>query len=241
MNGKRSVGRPSKKTEARQKLIEQARKLFSVMPYDKVSIRLVAQKAGTNSSLIRYYFGNKAGLFEAMARETLAPVHQQLVRLQSDSTQRNLTELMRIYYQLMVKHPFFPRLVVQVMNMAPSQQQRQLLEKVFTDLTKPMQDVIFEKLEQEGVLRSGVDPSLCKVSYISLMVFPFMAPTSILAIHGIEITEEFLNRLFEHNIRLMTEGFILPQSDRSISGREGSPARQDQSPMRINLPVSASR
>ena len=47
-----------------------------VMAYDKVSIRLIAQKAGVNSSLIRYYFGNKEGLFETMLRETLAPMFE---------------------------------------------------------------------------------------------------------------------------------------------------------------------
>ncbi|BDR15873.1 hypothetical protein [Vibrio sp. STUT-A11] len=49
-----------------------------------------------------------------------------------------------------------------------------------------------------------------KVSFISLMVFPFIAPQSLLAIHGIDLSEEFLNQLLEHNIKLMTNGMLLP-------------------------------
>jgi hypothetical protein len=42
------------------------------------------------------------------------------------------------------------------------------------------------------------------------MVFPFIAPQSLLAIHGIELSEEFLNQLLEHNIQLMINGMLQP-------------------------------
>jgi hypothetical protein len=40
------------------------------------------------------------------------------------------------------------------------------------------------------------------------MVFPFIAPPALLAIHGIELNEDFLDQLLEHNIKLMTHGFL---------------------------------
>ncbi|MEF1187628.1 TetR/AcrR family transcriptional regulator, partial [Vibrio sinaloensis] len=54
-------------------------------------------------------------------------------------------------------------------------------------------------------------PKLCKVSYISLMVFPFIAPPAMLAIHGIELNQEFLDKLLEHNIEMMKFGFLNTQ------------------------------
>ncbi|CAK2091081.1 TetR/AcrR family transcriptional regulator [Vibrio crassostreae] len=204
----RKAGRPQQNLDVRQLLIEHARDLFVVQPYDKVSTRLVAERAGVNIAMIRYYFGSKAGLFEAMLRETLRPMQLQMQRLVDESSHENFLDLMRTYYKEMVKVPKFPRLIAQVMNMPPSEVQRELLEKVFLDVAKPAQDVIFEKLVEQGVLRKDMDPRLCRVSYISLMVFPFIAPPPLLAIHGIELNEEFLNRLIEHNIQLMTEGFV---------------------------------
>lgn len=206
----RKVGRPNEHTHAREMLIQQARDLFVAMPYDKVSTRLIAQKAGVNIAMIRYYFGSKAGLFETMLRETLGPMQQQMHKLVLDSSHQNLTDLMRTYYHEMMKVPQFPRLVMQVMHMPSSDTQRKLMEKVIFDVTKPVQEVIFEKLAQQGVIRSEMDPLLCRVSYISLMVFPFIAPPALLAVHGIELTDEFLSRLYEHNVLLMTQGFILP-------------------------------
>ena len=208
----RKAGRPQKNREVRQLLIEHARDLFVVQPYDKVSTRLVAERAGVNIAMIRYYFGNKAGLFEAMLRETLRPMQVQMQKLIDESSHDNFLDLMRTYYREMVKVPRFPRLIAQVMNMPPSETQRELLEKVFLDVAKPAQDVIFEKLVEQGVLRKDSDPKLCRVSYISLMVFPFIAPPPLLALHGIELNEEFLNSLIEHNIKLMSEGFLNPEN-----------------------------
>ncbi|MGR5558741.1 TetR/AcrR family transcriptional regulator [Vibrio fortis] len=212
----RKVGRPQKNREVRQLLIEHARDLFVVQPYDKVSTRLVAERAGVNIAMIRYYFGNKAGLFEAMLRETLRPMQLQMQKLIDESNHDNFLDLMRTYYKEMAKVPKFPRLVAQVMNMPPSEVQRELLEKVFIDIAKPAQDVIFEKLIDHGVLRKDMDLKLCRISYISLMVFPFIAPPPLLALHGIELNEDFLNRLIEHNIQLMSEGFVNPTSTSKI-------------------------
>ncbi|CAH7430581.1 TetR/AcrR family transcriptional regulator [Vibrio chagasii] len=212
----RKAGRPQKNLDVRQLLIEHARDLFVVQPYDKVSTRLIAERAGVNIAMIRYYFGSKAGLFEAMLRETLRPMQLQMQRLVEESSHENFLDLMRTYYKEMVKVPKFPRLIAQVMNMPPSEVQRELLEKVFLDVAKPVQDVIFEKLVEQGILKQNMDPKLCRVSYVSLMVFPFIAPPPLLAIHGIEINEEFLNRLIEHNIQLMTEGFINAPSPSSV-------------------------
>ncbi|ENM5727814.1 TetR/AcrR family transcriptional regulator [Vibrio mimicus] len=204
----RKAGRPSQQTQAREQLITHARELFSFMPYDKVSTRLIASKAGVDIGLIRYYFANKAGLFEAMLRETLMPMKAQLSLLVAESSHQNLTELMRTYYREMFNIPYFPRLIMQVMSAPGSDVKKQLIEKVMLDITRPIQETLFEKLLARGVIREGMDPQLCKISYLSLMIFPFVAPPALLKVHGIELSQAFLEKLVEHNIRLMEQGFI---------------------------------
>ncbi|MGF1750213.1 MULTISPECIES: TetR/AcrR family transcriptional regulator [Vibrio] len=205
---KRKVGRPSKQTDTREKLLSHARDLFVVMPYDKVSTRLIAQRAGVNIAMIRYYFGNKEGLFETMIRETIQPMKQQMEATFASDDHKNIFEFMRIYYHEMNKVPQFPRLISQVMHMPPSATQRRLFEKVFSDIGRPDHDLIFGKLQAAGYLRDGVDPKLCKVSFIALMVFPFLAPPAMLQLHGIELTETFLDELLDHNIQLLTRGLL---------------------------------
>jgi hypothetical protein len=95
--------------------------------------------------------------------------------------------------------------------MDTSDTQRKLLEKVFADISQPMQMVMFDKLVNSNILKPDVEPELCKVSYFSLMAFPFIAPPGLLSLHGIELSEDFLNRLLEHNIKLMTDGMLQPK------------------------------
>ncbi len=206
----RKAGRPSHSIDARQKLIDHARELFTVMAYDKVSTRMIANKADVNVAMIRYYFGSKEGLFETMLRETLKPMTQQMALMVKESSQKNFLDIMRIYYREMFKAPHFPRLVFQVMHMESSDIQRRLLEKVFIDISQPMQTVMFDRLIENNILKPDADPKLCEVSFVSLMVFPFIAPKSLLAIHGIDLSEEFLNQLLEHNIKLMINGMLQP-------------------------------
>lgn len=58
----------------RERLLQAALDSFLDDDYHKVSTRLIADKAGANVAMIRYYFGNKEGLYEEMIRETLQPL-----------------------------------------------------------------------------------------------------------------------------------------------------------------------
>jgi AcrR family transcriptional regulator len=47
-------------------LIKAAQDCFLSDEYHKVSTRKIAEQADANVSMIRYYFGNKEGLYEEM-------------------------------------------------------------------------------------------------------------------------------------------------------------------------------
>ncbi len=51
--------------QARQKLLVQATRVFAAKGYVGASTREICEAAGVNLSAIRYYFGNKEGLFRA--------------------------------------------------------------------------------------------------------------------------------------------------------------------------------
>lgn len=57
----------------RERLLKAALDNFLSDDYHKVTTRLIAEQAETNISMIRYYFGNKEGLYEEMISETLTP------------------------------------------------------------------------------------------------------------------------------------------------------------------------
>lgn len=57
--------------EARQRLLLAALRLFAEKGFAKTSTRDIAQTAGTNIASIKYYFGDKAGLYRAAFTESM--------------------------------------------------------------------------------------------------------------------------------------------------------------------------
>lgn len=72
------VSRPvrTKSEETRERLIVAATELFCKKGYGNTSIREIAKAADANSALIKYYFGDKEGLFRHVFKEVTAPLNQ---------------------------------------------------------------------------------------------------------------------------------------------------------------------
>jgi AcrR family transcriptional regulator len=58
--------------EARERLLQTALQLFAEKGYAKTSTRDIAQTAGANIASIKYYFGDKAGLYRAVFVEHMS-------------------------------------------------------------------------------------------------------------------------------------------------------------------------
>ncbi|MEJ2765802.1 TetR/AcrR family transcriptional regulator [Photobacterium sp. MCCC 1A19761] len=208
MTGK--AGRPVGGSDARARLIEAARQLFVALPYAKVSTRMVANRAEVNVALIRYYFGNKGGLFEAMLRESIAPIQTQLNKMIKAGNIHCIGELMRTYYRIMIPNPDLPKLIVRAMMLAPGDVQRQAIEAIFRDIAPLAQSLMLDQVQDQGLLRADVEPEMAKMTMISMMVFPFLAPPSLLGLHGITMDEDWLNDLAEHNVNVLMQGVLAP-------------------------------
>ncbi|MGF1738728.1 TetR/AcrR family transcriptional regulator [Photobacterium satsumensis] len=207
------AGRPVGESDARERLIAEARKLFVSLPYSKVSTRMIANRADVNVALIRYYFANKAGLYEAMLRETVKPIHAQLKIALSKGDFASIGDLMRTYYRIMAPNPDMPKLIARAMMMEPADLQRQTMEKIFNEVARPAIDVMFQQLQAQGELRADVCPNKARMSFISLMVFPFLIPPSMLTMQNIEMDETYLAELAEHNVNLLVRGLMMPKEE----------------------------
>jgi len=59
------------RTRTKAQILDAARRAFSARGYAQVSLRQIAQIAGTDPALVQRYFSSKLGLFEAALAETL--------------------------------------------------------------------------------------------------------------------------------------------------------------------------
>lgn len=204
----RAPGRPPESTQVRENLIHHARLLFTAHAYEKVSLRMVASNAGVNMAMIRYYFNNKAGLFETMLRETLSPMHQAIEDILVESDVHFLLSMMTTFYKVMSQHKNFPRLISRAMRLSKDTPSRQIVEKVMLEHLPMMQGRIRAELNREGKLQKGVSAQLSYFSFLNLTIFPFIAPPEMLKLHGISIDDDFIMDLLKHNIRLLKQGII---------------------------------
>lgn len=213
MSDKKTVraGRPANDTNKQAKLIEAARELFVANDYEKVSTRKIAALAGVDASLIRYYFGSKIQLFIAMIKETTAPVFSRIQTLNSLSDAP--AQILRTYYQVMAENPDFPKLIFRLGNIDLSKEKNKELWKLLTDAIHPRKVDFFDELKAAGVLKDDISSECAKMSFISLMVFPFLMPDNYKKINNIKLTDSFLTQLAEHNIQMLSLALLKTQDE----------------------------
>lgn len=73
MNNSRARGRPIGDINAREDILNVARRRFLAHGYDRVSVRSIASEVGVDAALVSYYFGSKRGLFAAAMELAVNP------------------------------------------------------------------------------------------------------------------------------------------------------------------------
>ncbi|MEZ9537605.1 TetR/AcrR family transcriptional regulator [Shewanella sp. 10N.286.51.B8] len=211
---KKPVGRPAVKADNRCALINAAKTLFVDNDYDKVSIRAIAAKAKVDASLIRYYFQSKLGLFAEMLKETIEPVHAQLNNSKEKSTQDSPEKILLAFYKIMSQNPDFPKLIFRTASLKTTKKNQELQANLLSLFPKNRL-TIFEKMHQQNRLQQGIDPMCAKMSFISLMVFPFLMPDIFKQALNIKTSAEFLQHLAKQNALILRHGLIANESQLS--------------------------
>ncbi|MBU2572156.1 MAG: TetR/AcrR family transcriptional regulator [Gammaproteobacteria bacterium] len=198
MNGQNNKG-------VQQRLIDAAMQCFLDDDYHRVTTRQIAAAADTNVSMIRYYFGNKEGLYEEMIRSTLQPL---LDVLESSllSTTEGFADYFRIYYRTMRENPRFPALVLKVLalNQGPGKRFiHQLLER-----GRQRGREKIETLKLHGLVGPDVDADAVRITFVSLAMMPMLIKPVFEKQMGREMDEEFLEQLATFSGRLFSSGLL---------------------------------
>ncbi len=191
------------KESVRARLLTAARDCFLADDYHRVTTRLISERAGANASMIRYYFGNKEGLYEEMIRETLNPMLEILdgPMLGSDTGFR---DFLRLYYETMTARPEFPKLILKVLalNQGPGRRFiQQLLERGRTRGARKISD-----LKAQGHIASGTDPDILRLAFVSLAMTPILLKDIFEEQMRHPMDAEFLNKLAVFNGHLLSAG-----------------------------------
>lgn len=185
------------------RLLLAARNCFLADDYHAVSTRRIAQEARTNVSMIRYYFGNKEGLYEEMIRRTLAPL---LDVLDSEmmATPDGFAGYFRIYYRVMQEMPEFPRLILKVLALKHGPGRRFILELLERGRSRGARRL--GELKQAGWVQDGVDPDVLRMSFVSMAMTPLLLKDIFEEQLGRTMDSSFFEELAQLNGHLLATG-----------------------------------
>lgn len=100
-NIRRKPGRPKEGPELREVILDRAELLFADHGFNGTRVREIATEAGVNQALVRYYFGSKQDLFDAVVRRRGSVIsgarHVLLDDLLSRDVAPTVSELVRCY------------------------------------------------------------------------------------------------------------------------------------------------
>jgi AcrR family transcriptional regulator len=198
------------KQPIRERLLKAALDCFLADEYHRVTTRLIADKADANVSMIRYYFGNKEGLYEEMIRETLNPLLEVLDGPMLDEV-KGFSDFLQLYYDTMSLRPEFPRLILKVLalNNGPGRRFiQQLLERGRTRGARKVAD-----LKDGGQIEHSIDPDILRMAFVSLAMTPMLLKDIFEEQMGRAMDAAFLKDLAAFNGRLFSTGLAPVEDD----------------------------
>lgn len=198
--GQRARGRPrdnGASVGADSIVTEVCELLREVAPRDVTLLR-VAQHAGVDRSLIRYYFKNRSSLLLAAARHLFAQLKNELAGLEhisADAPELRIRESARALLRFQIKHPYFHRLMVdEVVN--SEHPEALAFFKSFTGSGVRNHRAIADSIAQHAGMRA-VDGAFLYVALIGMCEF-FVTGAPILKVaFGRDYDVEAVNRQYE--------------------------------------------
>jgi len=189
----------------RARLLKAALDCFLDNDYHRVTTRQIAELAGANVSMIRYYFGNKEGLYEEMIRDNLQPMLDVLDKPMLASVS-GFTDFLRLYYRTMAAKPAFPKLILKVLALDYGPGRRfiqQLLERGRTRGAHKVAD-----LKADRQIAADIDPDILRLAFVSLAMTPMLLKNIFEEQLGYPMDADFLDRLADFNGQLFAKGLI---------------------------------
>jgi AcrR family transcriptional regulator len=191
----------------RERLLKAALDCFLEDDYHQVSTRQIAARAGANVSMIRYYFGNKEGLYEEMIREVYAPVLAALDDQMLSSTS-GIADYLKLYYRAMLERPEFPKLILKILALKQAPGRRfveQLLERGRVQGARRI-----NAFKANGEADPDLDPDMLRLCFVSMAITPLLLKDVYERQLGRPFDQAFLDPLAEFCGRVMAAALVSP-------------------------------
>jgi len=157
-----------------ERILLAASKLFAERGFANVSVRDICRETGTSAPVLYYYFGNKRGLFDAVARKQIS-MNDLIVKLsdasETSDPKKALAAFISVYLSSFPEHAFYPGLYLRdtaTLDKRSAQMASEDLERI-----RKMASVLVERAVRTGDFRN-VDVELaadCLLGMLNRVIF----------------------------------------------------------------------
>lgn len=194
---------------ARELLLQTASDIMREGDIVDISLSELSLRSGLNSALVKYYFGNKAGLMKALLDRDMAGIVHAVDALMAKDMppearlRRHIGAVVDTYY----KTPYLNRLLMRLVRESDEEEAHRIADSYLTPLSRAY-DKLIEDGVRQGVFRN-VDPQLFYFTttgaadrfFSSRLVLKHCYDTDTL-------TEELRDRYREHCIDFIMSGIL---------------------------------
>ncbi|MEB3415855.1 TetR family transcriptional regulator [Alteriqipengyuania sp. WL0013] len=192
---------------AREKLLETASAIMREGDAVDISLSELSLRSGLNSALVKYYFGNKAGLLKALLDRDMESIVQSVQALMHKDMEpeaklrRHISAMVDTYYAT----PYLNRLLMRLVRDSDDEEAQRIADSYLTPLNEAYQQLIAEGVER-GVFRD-VDPQLFYFTATGACDRFFSARLVLRHCYGQDtLTEGLRDAYREHVIEFLTSG-----------------------------------
>jgi AcrR family transcriptional regulator len=194
---------------AREQLLETASAIMREGDIVDISLSELSLRSGLNSALVKYYFGNKAGLMRALLdRDMAGIVHAVDALMAKDMApetrlRRHIGAVVDTYY----KTPYLNRLLMRLVRDSDEDEAHRIADSYLTPLSRAYDKLIEDGIEQ-GVFRA-VDAQMFYFTLTGAADRFFSARLVLKHCYDTDtLTEQLRDRYREHCIDFVMTGIL---------------------------------
>ncbi|MEH6448155.1 MAG: TetR/AcrR family transcriptional regulator [Oleispira sp.] len=159
-------------SSVQERLLKAAFDLFLHENYNKVTTRMLATKAKTSLSMIRYHFGDKQKLYEEMVRQQFNTITQALEDSYSEDKGLDFELLLMKYLDIHNEHPDFSAFFNNILSSKNGP--GYLLFSQILDAKRERIEKLVRASQESELLGAHVDIDVLRILIMSLTVFPIL-------------------------------------------------------------------
>lgn len=183
----KKLTRSEQREQTRAKILQCALEEFSRHGYDGANLRAVAERAGQNHGLIKYYFGSKEELWKAAVGFMFERQNEEVVFEPGADLAEAIGNYIRSYTRYCARHPEHARIMIQASMHSRDRLQWAVENYLLPGLDEMLQVVALERAT--GRWRDISDVSLI-YSIVSCCQMVFALDAEVKLLHGIDVHDE---------------------------------------------------